>query len=171
MIKFSLTIIYIITPVILLCQDEKLLRNPSVDYAIVWQKSFTYIKSENPIQLVPVTALIKDMLQNHKLPKHFNHFTKPFPSPKDSSQVYFTRIITSLIIHDLILNSKINNQTSIKQLYSEIITIQYQLKKMDFSLFKHLSSATKFLFHDNSIAFVNELNKISNLNSYIICEH
>ena len=171
MIKFSLTIIWIITPVIIFCQGENLLRKPSVDYAMIWKKSFSYIKSEKPIQLIPVTALIKDMLQNHKLPKHFNHFTKPLPSPKDSSQIYFTRIIISLIIHDLIVNSKMNNQTSVKQLYSEIITIQYQLKKMDFTLFRHLNSATKYLFHGNRIAFESELNKIANLNSYIICEH
>jgi hypothetical protein len=171
MIKFFLTLILIITPFTIWSQEENLLRNPSVDYATIWKKSFIYIKSESPMKLIPVTALIKDMLQNHKLPKHFNHFTKPLPSPKDSSQIYFTRIITSLIIHDLILNSKINNQTSIKQLYSEIVTIQYQLKKMDFELFKHLSRATKLLFRGNKIAFKNELNKIANLNSYIICDH
>jgi len=171
MIKFLLTIILIITPVVIFCQDENLLRNPSVDYATIWKKSFIYIKSENPMKLIPVTALIKNMLQNHKLPKHFNHFTKPLPSPKDSSQIYFTRIITSLIIHDLMLNSKINNQESIKQLYTEIVTIQYQLKKMDFGLYMHLSRATKLLFRGNKIAFKNELNKVPNLNSYMICNH
>ncbi len=171
MMRVLLTIICVIAPFRIFCQDENLLRKPSVDYAILWNKSFSYIKSENPLKLVPVTTLIKSMLLNHKLPEHFNHFMKPFPSPKDSSKIYFTRIITSLIIHDLLLNSKKKNLTSIKQLYSEIITLQYELKKIDFSLFKHLSSATKHLFHGNLLAFENELKKIKNLNSYLICEH
>tara|TARA_B110000211_G_C13787610_1_gene424762 strand:+ start:178 stop:693 length:516 start_codon:yes stop_codon:yes gene_type:complete len=169
--KITVTVILIIAPVMMFCQDENLLRSPLVDYATIWKKSFIYIKSEKPMKLVPVTALIKDMLQNHKLPKHFNHFTKPFPSPKDSSQIYFTKIIISLIIHDLILNSKINNQTSIKKLYTEIVIIQHQLKKMDFELFKNLSRAAKLLFRGNKIAFKNQLNKIPNLNSYMICNH
>lgn len=151
------------------CQEEVLLRDYSVNYSILWEKSYGYVQNNKPQKLTSVKNLLGKLLGNHKTPLYMKLLGQT--ESKDSTMAYLTMTITSLIVHDIMVNIKSPRKKSIKQLYEEIITIQHHLKKLDFNLYKYLNLATKLLFHGNKSACEKELNKIPNLNLYMLCTH
>lgn len=141
--------------------------------SVIWTKMFSLIDDEDWARVEVMNFEVKDLL-THNCKQQEILFVKYSSNYRNTSKTQSKNALAMLIANNItlelrsviIIKDEVKRRTQLKNLFAELISIQYQLKSIDFTYYRTLFSLIKSMHGSNNDQ--ENLLRILSVNTYFM---